>query len=122
MCLGVPGRIVAIEGPVATVDFWGLRRQVRLDVVDEPVAVGDYVLNHVGFAIRRIPAEEIEETLALYETLLEAADAGNGGEKEDAMAADVRDEIAGTAATTTSGAGSGSGSAAHRGAGSDHDA
>lgn len=124
MCLGVPGRIVAIEGPVATVDFWGLRRQVRLDVVDEPVAVGDYVLNHVGFAIRRIPAEEIEETLALYETLLEAAERDAGEERgpEDAMAADVRDEIAGTAATTTSGAGSGSGSAAHRGAGSDHDA
>ena len=54
----------------ATVDFWGVRRQVLLDIVDEPVAVGDYMLNHVGFAIRRIPESEIGETLALFEQLL----------------------------------------------------
>jgi hydrogenase expression/formation protein HypC len=87
MCLGVPGRILEVEGLSATVDFWGIRRQVRLDVVDEPVEPGDYILNHVGFAIRRIPQEEIGETLALYETLMaEAA-------KDDLMAADVRSEI-----------------------------
>jgi hydrogenase expression/formation protein HypC len=91
MCLGVPGRIVSVEGIFATVDFFGVRRQVRLDVVDQPVSPGDYILNHVGFAIRRIPQEEIGETLALYETLLAEAS------KEDLMAADVRGEIAGTA-------------------------
>ena len=85
MCLGVPGRVVEIDGLLATVDFWGVRKQIRLDVVDEPVAVGDYVLNHVGFAIRRIPAEDVAETLALYETLLVEADGP--------MAADVRGEI-----------------------------
>ena len=87
MCLGVPGRVLSVDGLTATVDFWGVRRQVRLDVVDEPVAPGDYILNHVGFAIRRIPAEEIGETLALYETLLAEA------RKDDLMAADVRGEI-----------------------------
>ena len=87
MCLGVPGRIVRIDGFVATVDFWGLTREVRLDIVDEPVQPGDYVLNHVGFAIRRIPSEQIGETLALYESLLREADA-------DIMAGDVRGEIA----------------------------
>jgi hydrogenase expression/formation protein HypC len=87
MCLGVPGRVVKVDGDVATVDFWGLRRDVRLEVVDEPVSPGDYILNHVGFAIRRIPAEQIGETLALYESLLR-----EGG--DDMMAADVRTEIA----------------------------
>jgi hydrogenase expression/formation protein HypC len=91
MCLGVPGRIVSVEGIFATVDFFGVRRQVRLDIVDQPVEPGDYILNHVGFAIRRIPQEDIGETLALYETLL--AEAG----KEDLMAADVRGEIEGAA-------------------------
>lgn len=86
MCLGVPGRVVEVHGLTATVDFWGVRREVRLDIVDEPVQTGDYILNHVGFAIRRIPSEEIGETLALYEQLLEAAEA-------DLMAADVRDEL-----------------------------
>lgn len=88
MCLGVPGKVVEVQDQVATVDFWGVRRQVRLELVDEPVACGDYVLNHVGFAIRRIPDAEIELTLELYERLLEAADA------EDVMAADVQGEIA----------------------------
>jgi hydrogenase expression/formation protein HypC len=96
MCLGVPGKIVevAADGVTAVVDFWGVRKQVRLDVVDQPVTIGDYVLNHVGFAIRRIAPEEIGETLALYETLLQAAAA------DDLMAADVRAEVA---ATTRSG-------------------
>jgi len=94
MCLGVPGRVVAIDGPVATVDFWGVRREVRLDVVDEPVSIGDYVLNHVGYAIRRIPEREIGETLALYELLLRDAEREGA---EDPMAADVRGEIAAAA-------------------------
>lgn len=92
MCLGVPGKILEIDDLVATVDFWGVRRQVRLDIVDEPVSPGDYILNHVGFAIRRIPHEDIAETLALYEELLAA-----GGEaEEDLMTADVRSELQAT--------------------------
>jgi len=93
VCLGVPGRVVEVDGLVAQVDFWGVRKQVRLDVVDEPVAVGDYVLNHVGYAIRRIPAEQVQATLSLYEELLRAAPA-----EGDLMAADVRGEISATAA------------------------
>lgn len=90
MCLGVPGKIIEIKDHFATVEFWGVRREIRIDVVDEPVEVGDYVLNHAGFAIRRIPTEAIEETLALYEELMELA------EEEDLMAADIRSEIAAT--------------------------
>lgn len=89
MCLGVPGRVVDVHGIIATVDFWGVRREVRLDVVDEPVQPGDYILNHVGFAIRKIPEQEIGETLALYEQLMKEADG-------DMMAADVRGEIEAT--------------------------
>jgi len=81
---------VEVVDGMALVDFWGVRKQVRLDVVDEPVAPGDYVLNHVGYAIRRIPEDQIAATLALYEELLAAADAG------DPMAGDVRGEIEAT--------------------------
>jgi hydrogenase expression/formation protein HypC len=90
MCLGVPGRVVEVNGLMATVDFWGVRRQVRLEVVDEPVVPGDYILNHVGYAIRRIPPTDVEATLALYEELLRRADA-----EDDLMASDIRGEIAG---------------------------
>ena len=89
MCLGVPGKVVEVNGLLATVDFWGVRKEIRLEVVDEPVVPGDYILNHVGYAIRRIPAEDIDATLALYEELLTRAD------QDDLMAADVRGEIAG---------------------------
>jgi hydrogenase expression/formation protein HypC len=92
MCLGVPGLVVELDDLSALVDFWGVRRRVRLDLVDEPVSVGDYVLNHVGFAIRRIAPGDVELTLAMYEQLLKHAEA------DDLMAADVRSEIrAGTA-------------------------
>ncbi len=90
MCLGVPGKVLTVDGPVATVDFFGVRRDVRLDIVDEPVEPGDYVMNHVGFAIRRIPPAEVKETLALYEQLLAAIS------NEDLLAADIRGGIAGT--------------------------
>jgi len=90
MCLGVPGLVTEVDDLTALVDFWGVRRRVRLDLVDEPVHVGDYVLNHVGFAIRRIPSEEVQATLALYEQLL--AESAKG-EREDLMVADLRAEI-----------------------------
>lgn len=86
MCLGVPGRVVSIDGLVARVDFWGVQKDIRLDVVDQSVSPGDYVLNHVGYAIRRIPAEEAEQTLALYDELLRAED-------QDLMSADVKSEL-----------------------------
>jgi hydrogenase expression/formation protein HypC len=88
MCLGVPGKVISVEGLTATVDFFGVRKELRLDIVDEPVAPGDYVLNHVGFAIRRIPEAEVAETLALFDTILKESAA------DDLMAADVRGEIA----------------------------
>ena len=54
MCLGVPGKVVEVDDElqIATVDFWGVKKQVRLEVCDAPVVPGDYILNHVGFAIR----------------------------------------------------------------------
>jgi len=90
MCLGVPGKVVAVDGLMATVDFWGVRKQIRLEVVDEAVQPGDYILNHVGYAIRRIPESEVGATLALYEELLQRAE-----REDDLMAADIRGEIAG---------------------------
>ncbi len=87
MCLGVPGRVLSVNGYLATVDFWGVTRDVRLELVDQPVAPGDYILNHVGYAIRRIPQDDVQETLALYEQLLQSAD------QDDLMAADVRSEV-----------------------------
>lgn len=100
MCLGVPGRVVEVNGITAVVDFFGVQRTVRLELVDRPVAPGDYVLNHVGYAIRRIPEDDVAGTLALYEQLLR--EACDDDADADLMAADVRSEIEGAGPGTGS--------------------
>jgi hydrogenase expression/formation protein HypC len=60
-----------MDGATAIVDFGGVRRHVALDIVDEAVSVGDHVLVHVGFAIRRIAPEDLAETLAFFEAMTE---------------------------------------------------
>lgn len=66
MCLGIPGRIVEMtdEGglPMGVVDFGGVRREVCLAYVADEVAVGDYAIVHVGFAISRVDEEEARRT------------------------------------------------------------
>ncbi len=68
MCLGVPGKIISIEGDLAEVDFSGIRRKVSLLICPD-VREGDYVLVHVGFAIQRLDEEEALETLTLFEEI-----------------------------------------------------
>ena len=86
MCLGVPGEIQEIDGHEAIADFWGVERRVRLDIVGDAVEEGDYILNHVGYAIRKIPENEVEETMELFETMLDA-------DPEDMLTDDVMDEL-----------------------------
>ena len=57
MCLGVPGKVISMEGDLAEVDFSGIRRKVSLLICPD-VREGDYVLVHVGFAIQRLDEEE----------------------------------------------------------------
>jgi len=80
MCLGIPGRIVAIddaERMLATADVSGVRRQINIAcVVDDEhpleACVGDWVLIHVGFAMSRIDEAEAAETLRILDELGEA--------------------------------------------------
>lgn len=74
MCLAIPVRVVAVEGNVATVDMGGSRAKARLDTLGEPVQVGDYLLVHAGFAIRRLDPQDAEETLRLWDELLSLTD------------------------------------------------
>ncbi|MBK1702799.1 HypC/HybG/HupF family hydrogenase formation chaperone [Thiococcus pfennigii] len=66
MCLAIPARITAIapSGQEATVTLGDVAKVVSLALVDD-VAVGDYVLLHVGYALSKVSAEEAERTLAL---------------------------------------------------------
>jgi len=86
MCLGVPGQIVSIHGKTATVDFWGTRKDVKLDLLEQTVKAGDYIVDHAGYAIRRIEPDQVVDTVAMYETVL--AEAG-----EDPIIRDVAAEL-----------------------------
>lgn len=72
MCLGVPGRIVAIREEGGTrmgvVDFAGITKDVCLAYVGE-AQVDDYVIVHVGFALTILDEASALETLALFRDL-----------------------------------------------------
>lgn len=71
MCLGVPGKVVAVldeDGVrMGKVDFGGVARKVCLEHVPD-VLVGEYVLVHVGFALSKL--DEVEAR-RVFELLLE---------------------------------------------------
>jgi hydrogenase expression/formation protein HypC len=68
MCLGVPGRVIAIEPnplgmTMGKVNFAGVTKSVCLAYVPE-VQVGDYVVVHVGFAISMVDEQEATKVFA----------------------------------------------------------
>jgi hydrogenase expression/formation protein HypC len=66
MCLAIPVRVVELLGEdAAIVELGGIRKQISLALVDG-VAVGDYVILHVGYALSRLDPAEAERTLALF--------------------------------------------------------
>ena len=65
MCLAIPTRVVELlPDNQALVDLGGVRKTISLELVDE-VAVGDYVIIHVGYALTRLDPDEAARTLAL---------------------------------------------------------
>ena len=96
MCLGIPGKIIAIThhiNKLATVEVLGVRREINIACIvsdAHPVdsCVGDWVLVHVGFAMSRIDAREAQLTLDVLHQLGEAqAELRAMREADEAMAA-----------------------------------
>ncbi|MEN6621285.1 MAG: HypC/HybG/HupF family hydrogenase formation chaperone [Smithella sp.] len=72
MCIGFPGKIISIDKDnYAMIDISGTKREVCLDIVDEPVEIGDYVITHAGFAIHKIDVELAHEKLAMLKVLID---------------------------------------------------
>ena len=69
MCLALPAQVVEIRGnDLGVVDLGGVRKEVSLALIDD-VAVGDYVIIHVGYALTKLDPEEAAKTLALFEEM-----------------------------------------------------
>jgi len=69
MCLAIPALVVELlPNDMARIDLDGVRKDISLSLV-EGVAVGDYVIVHVGFSLQRLDPEEAAETLAMFAEL-----------------------------------------------------
>ena len=69
MCLAIPGRVDAIfgDGPsrMGKVNFGGIVKDVCLAYLPD-IAVGDYTIVHVGFALSKIDEASAQQTLETF--------------------------------------------------------
>lgn len=72
MCLAIPARVIEVRpDQKALIDLGGVRKEVSTALIDT-VAIDDYVIIHVGYAIGKIDPEEAQRTLAMFSELVEA--------------------------------------------------
>ena len=60
MCLAIPVQVVELRpNDMAICDVGGIRKEISMALVDD-VAVGDWVIAHVGYAINKLDPEEAD--------------------------------------------------------------
>jgi len=64
MCLAIPSKIIKIENNLGIIDVEGVTRETNLILIED-AKVGDYVIVHAGFAIRKIDEFEARESLKI---------------------------------------------------------
>jgi len=75
MCLAIPALVIELlPADMARIELDGVRKEISLALVED-VAVGDYVIVHVGYALQILDPDEAAETLALFAELSGAAPA-----------------------------------------------
>ena len=60
-----------MEMNTCVVDTMGVERSASLDLIDQEVKVGDYVLIHIGFAMNKIDEEDALESLKVYAEIID---------------------------------------------------
>ncbi len=66
MCLAIPGKIVAIEKDMATVDYGSEKRQAKIIVGD--FKIGDFVIVQAKIVIEKVPPEQVSSWLELVKS------------------------------------------------------
>jgi len=75
MCLGISMQIKNIDGFTATCEAKGIERDVSLFMMQqEPLAIDDFVVVHVGYAIQKVTPQEARTAWELYDQMLAAED------------------------------------------------
>ena len=81
MCLAIPSKIIDIdENGMALIDADGVKRKTSLLLVED-ARVGDYVIVHAGFALRKVDEEAALETIQLLKEAAAAAESKSAGDK-----------------------------------------
>lgn len=70
MCLAVPGKIVSINGDLAEIDFGGVIKKANIAMVE--AQIGQWAVIHAGFAIEIMDEEEAQETIKLWNEVLDS--------------------------------------------------
>lgn len=79
MCLGIPMQVKSIEGFNARCEAKGTVREVSLFMLQhEQLAVGDFVVVHLGYAIQKVSAEEAASAWDIYDEMLGLVPGGSG--------------------------------------------
>ena len=74
MCLAIPAEVVEVlDEDNLLVDVGGVRKEVSAALLDT-VAVGEFVIVHVGYALNKIDPEEAELTLKLFQEMADQQD------------------------------------------------
>ena len=77
MCLGIPMQIIDIDGFNAVCEAKGVRREASLYLLQgEQVALGDFVMVHVGYAIQKMSESDARSAWELHDEVL-ASGAGS---------------------------------------------
>jgi len=75
MCIGVPHRVIEVEGEMALVEAYGKQKRVSLLLLAEPPQAGDYLLVQVGdFAAEIIEPEHARRAMAYYQSIIVEAE------------------------------------------------
>ncbi len=75
--MAIPSRILSLENGFATVECFGVERVVSLMLLEDKVAVGDYVIVQSGsFAMEKVEKAAALDRLAYLETVLAAPGGG----------------------------------------------
>lgn len=74
MCLAIPSKVISInkQTNMAVLDTLGVQREASLDLMQDDVAIGEFVLLHVGYVMGKIDEEDAKESLKLYAQMVSA--------------------------------------------------
>jgi hydrogenase expression/formation protein HypC len=73
VCLAIPGQVVEFvpeQAALVKVDVGGVRRNVNVGLLEDgELAIGDWILIHVGFALSKVSETEAREQLEMLRAM-----------------------------------------------------